>query len=391
MREQPTVHFGAGIDTYLKAQGSLAQAVNRNTILISSRVLGMNPRDQMLLLLHEIAHLRQLSQRGRDPNTALEAEAWEAAHAWMAGKPYRIRGRGQGPLNAIAIIQGGPKGHPHAPLWYRASPVEPIGNRSSISISDVALIEKISVAAILDVIIAAKGTTEVLVVSHGGGSGLAIPIMDGSSAGAQREIITAVSADHPGEEVGFGGTKIKTPVISDKDVADLARLKEPEVKALRTKMNQVRAMKLTHVAFRACNMGIKTETLDAFRGFFGARSVSAPKEFDTYGDFSPSIGGDLEGWAKALRKSGYHISVDGHVGFGTRNTDNPLTYRIVSRADSKDAFRAWVREHIVDRGWGPRGVIFHGMKALHTLGPNAPSVYFVRDAEFISRIVYFAG
>lgn len=391
MRRQTTIHFGAGIDIYLKAQGSLAQAVNRDTILLNSRVFRMNSCDQRLLLLHEIAHLQQLTKGGRDPISALEAEAWEAAHAWMAGKPYRIRGRGRGPLNAIAIIQGGPKGHPYAPPWYKASPVEPIGNRSSISVKDAAVIEKMSIAAILDVIIAAKGTTEIVIVSHGDGSGLAIPVMDGSSAGAQREIITAVSADHPGEEVGFGGTRVRTPVISDKDVADLTRLKQAEVKALRTKMNQVRAMKLTHVAFRACNMGIKTETLDAFRGFFGARSVSAPKEFDTYGDFSPSIGRDLDGWAKALRKSGYHISVDGHVGFGTRDTDNPLTYRIVSRADSKDAFRAWVREHIVDGGWGPRGVIFHGMKALHTLGPNAPSVYFVRDAEFISRLVYFAG
>jgi hypothetical protein len=387
----PIIQFGPSVDRYLETQGAVAQAVDRNNVLLSSNLFGMSPFKRRLIFLHELAHLEQLATPGNDPLRALEAEAWEAAQAWMEGRSYQIRGRARAPLNAIAIVQGGTKGHPHAPPWYKSSPVEPIGNKSTISVKDVTLLEKITLEAVLDQIIASKGTTEVVLVSHGSGSGLALPLRDGSTAGAEREVIFALSADRPGEDVGIDGTtKIKTPKISEKAVADLTRLAESQVTTLRTKMNQVRSMKLKHVAFRACNMGISPETMQAFRTFFGAASVSAPKEFDSYGKFSPSIGGDVEAWAKAKRKNAYQISIDDQVAFGTKNTENPLVYTIEARGASKDAFRAWVRKHIVDGGWGPDGVIFHGVKALHPLS-NSPSVYFVRDAEFISGIVHYAG
>lgn len=385
------LRFGQRVDTYLDTQGALAQAVDRNTFLVSSNVFGMNLPDRRLVLLHELAHLEQLAKPGNDPTRLLESEAWEAAHAWVAGRRYRIRGRARGRLNALAIIQGGPKGHPHAPIWYHTSPVEPIGNKSSVSVEDVTVLEKITLDSILDTIIASKKTTEVVLVSHGSGSGLAIPLLQGSTAGAERSVILVLSADRPGEEVGFDGTKMKTPTKSDKDVAELTRLAEQQVKALRAKMNQVRSMKLKHVAFRACSMGISKDSLQAFRNLFGAESVSAPKEFDSYGNFSPSIGGDVEAWAKAKRKDGYHISIDGQVAFGVKATDSPLVYTIVSRADSKDAFRAWVRTHIVDGGWGPKGVFYHGMMALHPASPTSPIIYFVRDADFVSRIVHYSG
>jgi hypothetical protein len=387
----PTIQFGPGVDKYLDTQGALAQAVDRNTLLVNSNVLGMSPFSRRLIFLHELAHLEQLATPGNDPIRALEAEAWEAAHAWMDGRCYRIRCRARTPLNAIAIVQGGAKGHPHAPLWYKSSPVEPIGNKSTVSVEDVTVLESITMEAVLDQIIASKGTTEVVLVSHGGGSGLALPLRNGSTAGAERAVILALSADRPGEEVSFDGTKLKTPTKSEKDVADLTRLGEPQVRTLRTKMNQVRSMKLKHVAFRACNMGISPDTLQAFRAFFGAASVSAPTEFDSYGKFSPSIGGDVEAWAKIKRKNGYHMSVDGQVAFGTKDTDSPLVYTIVASAASKDAFRAWVGKHIVEGGWGTNGLIYHGMKVRHGSSPTSPNVFFVRDTQFISSIVHYAG
>ena len=386
-----TIQFGPDIDKYLGTQGALAQAVDRNTLLVNSNVLGMSPFSRRLIFLHELAHLEQLATPGNDPIRALEAEAWEAAHAWMDGRCYRIRGRARAPLNAIAIVQGGAKGHPHAPLWYKSSPVEPIGNKSTVSVEDVTLLESITIEAVLDQIIASKGTTEVVLVSHGDGSGLALRLRNGSTAGAERAVILALSADRPGVEVSFDKTKLTTPTKSEKDVADLTRLGEPEVRTLRAKMNQVRSMKLKHVAFRACNMGISPDTLQAFRNFFGAASVSAPTEFDSYGKFSPSIGGDVEAWAKLKRKKGYHISVDGQVAFGTKDTDSPLVYTIVASAASEDAFRAWVRKHIVEGGWGIDGLIYHGMKVRHASTPTSPNVLFVRDTQFISSIVHYAG
>jgi hypothetical protein len=231
----------------------------------------------------------------------------------------------------------------------------------------------------------------VAIVSHGDGSGLAMPLMQGSTAGAEIRVITPLSADRSHVEVAEDGTRMNTPIIGDDAMTDLTRLGLRQVQSLRAKMNQIRQMKMKHVAFRACNMGIKVDTLKGFRSLFGAESVSAPTDFDSYGIFSPSIGGDLEAWAKSKRKAGYHISIDNQVAFGIKNTDTPIVYTIVARGNSKDDFRTWTKTHIVDGGWGPHGVVYHGMVALHPASPTAPIVYFIRDADFITRLVFNKG
>lgn len=385
------IQLGPCVDKYLEAEGALAQAVNRNTIRLSSKISKLSPFHQRLIFLHELAHLKQLASPGGDSVRALEAEAWEAAHAWMNGRYYRIRGRARTTLNAIAIIQGGAKGHPHAPIWYTKSPVEPIGNKSTLTVKEVAIQDPMSLSTVLDQMIAAKGEKEFVLVSHGDGNGLSLALQKGSTAGAEKVVIVALSADRPGKEVGFDGTEIATPTKSDEDVAILTRLSTPQVAALRAKMNLVRGMQLKHIAFRACNMGISLDTMEAFRNFFGAASISAPVEFDSYGKFAPIIGGNVEAWATARRKNGYHISIDGGVACGTKDTDSSLVYTILAAASSKDAFRAWVKKHILEGGWGPNGVIYHGVKVRHALSANSPSVYFVRDTEFIDGLVYFKG
>ena len=87
-----TIRTGSGIDSFLAMEGALAQAVNLNTLLISSEVLRMSPFQRTLVILHELAHTEQLARPGNDPVRALEEEAWEAAHAWMEGQCFRIRG-----------------------------------------------------------------------------------------------------------------------------------------------------------------------------------------------------------------------------------------------------------------------------------------------------------
>jgi hypothetical protein len=393
MRFHAAIRVGPAVDSYLQSQGALAQAVDRETVLASSSVLDMSSFDRRVILLHELAHVQQMATPGNDPVRALEAEAWEAAYAWLEGRPFRIRGRARAPLNAIAIIQGGAKGHPHAPAWYQASPVEPIGNKSTIKVEGTTLLESINLEAILDQIISSKAT-EVVIVCHGDGSGLAIPLRQGATVGAVKEAITILSADRRGEEEPelAGGAKTVTPARSDEDASVVTKLREPEVKTLRAKMNQVRGMKLKHVAFRACNMGISPrETMKTFRSFFGAASVSAPTEFDSYGRFSPSIGGDQEAWARSKKRDHFEVSVSGRVAFGTRDKANPVEYDIVANAASRDLFRAWVSEHVGDGAWGANGLVYHGVKVRHRASPTAPTVYFVRDIEFILSIVHYAG
>src|SRR5262249_7819464 len=98
------IRGGTHVDRYLSAEGALAQAVNANTIFIHSSLLRMSSSGQSLVLLHELAHLRQLASLGNDPVRVLEEEAWEAAYAWAAGRSYSVRGKAWTRLNALAII-----------------------------------------------------------------------------------------------------------------------------------------------------------------------------------------------------------------------------------------------------------------------------------------------
>lgn len=384
---QPTIRCGPDTDRYLESEGAIAQALDNSSIRISSKLLKLSPARQQLILLHELAHLHQLAAPGNDPVRALEAEAWDAAYAWIEGRSFTIRGKANSPLNAMAIIQGGKEGHPHAPIWYSRSPIEPIGDKSTITVKKVAIHEAITLETVLDQMLAAKGETEFVVVCHGSGAGLKLHLQRGSTAGAEKDVIFQLASDRPGKELAIDGSTSVTPTKTDEDLATLTRLSQTQVAALRAKMNQVRNLQLKHVAFRACNMGISPDTMEAFQKFFGAASVSAPVAFDSYGRFAPVIGVNVEAWAKAKRKSGFHVSIDGGVAAGTRDAGSALVYNILAASHTKEEFRAWVKNHIVDGGWGSTGVIYHGVKVLHTLSVNAPSVYFVRDQEFIDGLV----
>lgn len=380
-----SIQFGPRVDEYLVSEGAVAQAVDQGTILLSSSVFRMSAAERRVILLHELAHLRQLARPGNDPTGALEGEAWEAAYAWSAGRTYRVRGRGRKRLNAIAIIQGGERKHPSAPPWYSSNPVEPIGNKATITVKGVVVQEGMTIESIMDTIIDKKDK-EVVIVCHGIADGLLIPFIAGSKFFAVQEPVIRLASDHSGK---VGG--INLPVYSDKDVAH--QLSEDNVKRLRLKMNRVRALKLDHVAFRACDMGQSPDsTMSSFRELFGAKSVSAPKLLDSYGQFKPEIGKDIKAWAKARRKEGFRAWIDHGVGFGIKHVDT-INYKIRSVTPNNSTFAVWVRAHVADRPGGEPLVAYHAMedKKERVPNPEAPVIYFVRDDAFIANIVFYAG
>ncbi|WP_031500167.1 hypothetical protein [Bryobacter aggregatus] len=377
---------GPEIDATLQPKLALAQADDAETILIHSAALRL-PRSSLLrLLLHEAAHLEQLRRPGHNTVAELEAEAWEAASHWERGLPYRIQGRGRLPLFGLAIVQGGDKGHPFAPPWYASNPVEPISKSKQMNVKKVVLLEKMTLDSILDQIIAAKDR-EVLIVSHGDGNGLALPLREGASSGAERDLMVALAADRNRNITIEGGTTIRTPIRTNADLATLTRMTEAQVAALRAKRTQVQEIQLKHLAIRACNMGISKDTMEAFLEFFGAQSLSAPTLFDSYGHFSPAFVPDLDAWTKAKRKDFYHISIDAKVGFGVRETKNSLVYTIAAASTDKKAFEAWYRKHIVAGELPPSGVVYHAMKVVRPVSKTAPSVYFVQDQAFLNNLV----
>jgi len=382
------IQFGARVEEYLAAEGAVAQAIDQETILLSLSVFRMSADERRLILLHELAHLRQLANAGNDPTRALEEEAWEAAHAWSAGRSYRVRGRARGPLNATAIIQGGKRGHPSAPPWYSSNPVEPIGNKSTITVKKVVVQEDMAIESIMDAIIQEKDK-EVVIVCHGLASGLLIPFIAGSKFFAVHDPVIKLASDHAGT---VGG--INLPVYADNAVAN--QLSEADVKRLRLKMNQVRALKLEHVAFRACDMGQSPDgTMVSFKELFGPKSLSAPKLLDTYGTFKAEINERVEAWAKQKReREKFRVWIDRGVAFGVKLWAKDTTqFEIICRAPDNKTFAAWVMAHIADRPGTDNEVVFHGMmeKMESAADPNTPIEYFVRDAAFIANIVNIAG
>jgi len=379
-----TIRWGALIDGYLASEGAIAQAVDHRTILVGSAAFQMDSSCLRLLLLHELAHLYQLATPGNDPVPSLENEAWEAAHAWAAGNPYRIRGRARHPMNALAIIQGGERGHPSAPPWYRAGPVEPLGNKSHIVVSDVVVQRAMTLESIMDTIIE-RNQKEVVIVCHGSSEGLAIPFVLGSSVGAESANISRLSADR----VLKNREGMNTPITPDGGMS--RQISATRIKSLREKMNQVRGIGLDHLAFRNCDMGRSLDTLDAFRLLFGAKSLSAPRLKDSYGTFTPVINREIKPWVEARRKAGFRMWIDRGVAFGIRlaKTIAQTEYEIVCRAPDLDTFRAWVRAHVSDSLSDTLSVVYHGMEDRHVADSTAPAIYFIRDSEFVANIVFY--
>jgi hypothetical protein len=287
---------------------------------------------------------------------------------------------------AVAIIDK--KAHPSAAPWYKAAPVEPVGNKSTIKVDNVVEIENLTIEKILDKLIELKSPDEVVIVAHGSSEGLAIPLMHGASAGAEKASIRAIAQDHETEEDDGLGGRYKLPAMSVKRAASITTLSEANVTALRQKMSKVRARKLKHVAFRSCDMGASRETMGLFRMLFGAASVSAPDVYDSYGHFNPgNPEPKLAAWVKAQKNNNFYVIVEDKVAFGIR-WGRGISYQIVFAGETADAIKAWVKKHIRD-DYSSGGVVYHG-QAVTPGGPNAPGILFVRDAAFIGHIIYLA-
>lgn len=379
------LEIGPAVDRYLTEEGALAQAAGPDTIRISSRILHLPKAARQLVLAHECAHLEQLARPGDDPQRALEDEAWEAAAAWIQGRPYRIQGRGRGRLNAAAILDA--SAHPHAQAWYRLGQEEPIGNKSSIRVDTVHPIKGITFEAILDKMLELKGTTEFVIVSHGTKDGLMMPLLSGSKSGTDTATVGALAKDVERESQGPAGTA-RLPAISDENVAVLALLKDAQhVVRMRVKMNRIRALGPKHIAFRACNMGADNgDALKIFNQFFQAASVSAPKEDDSYGTFEPGTPlamPELKKWANQKRLERYMVSITDNVAIGTRQEQGTIRYFIVCKPATKDAMAPWVKKHIFD-GYKSGALVYHAI-----FRPTwDPQVNFVRDQEFKDAIVF---
>jgi hypothetical protein len=159
--------------------------------------------------------------------------------------------------------------------FLKANPVLP---PRGLKVDDVDVMSGKSFIDLLNGVIKTKATELVLVV-HGytDGSGLFMQLAPGAAtcSGANLRILNEL------ESSGKDAT--------DRQLANLGLDDQKAVKELIDLMHKVRAMNLSHVEWRSCDLGKQPGVLKQFRIFFGAALMGAPMTENIFGISTVSV------------------------------------------------------------------------------------------------------
>jgi hypothetical protein len=294
-------------------------------------------------------------------------------------------------MSADVIIDS--SAHPDADAWYRLRRAEPIGGGRSIGIGSTFPLTRYSLDSILDTVIdRVSGGSDLIIVGHGRETGLSAKLFQSSRDQRFRsEIATMLATDRASERDG-----LRLPPISVARAAEICMISEPQVTSLRAKMNQVRAKRLGHVAFRACLMGAWPDTLDPYREFFGCRSVSALDLRDTYGHFALArTEPRFDSWVDHRRRGrhAWHCYVYGEapdrVAVATRGGENDEhSYQLEAAAESDSGFRNWRGSNLTTGGFSSsHNVIYYHACFHRTPIGGSKRIIFVGDPDYESHVV----
>ncbi|NUT32091.1 MAG: hypothetical protein HOV79_03350 [Hamadaea sp.] len=243
------------------------------------------------------------------------------------------------PTNAIAIVLE----RGNLPVkYYGQVPVEPIPDGTVVTVTRAVSV-KANMISLLRYIATARPANVVL-VSHGEGSGISVTLTDKSQ--------TALVSPHLQTLVDNKG-KVSAQLAQELEIS------ERSLRALQDAAGRVRALHLGRVDFRSCTLGEFADTLELLRSFFGAGAVSAPKNLDEYGG-TPPIGPKTtaESWTK-WREDHPFGKVEGdppnRVGFETSNAVSALQY------ESKAGLRGWLGRNFPGHRYREGKVYYHGI------------------------------
>lgn len=174
-----------------------------------------------------------------------------------------------------------PEGQPEARAYYRMFPTESLGGGRSLTVETPVALPAMTASGLLGSIVEHCGAGQsIVVVDHGMALGPSMPL---TPALAKKKIylqhpVLDLFARHEAGEVSAG------------EVAAQLDLTSEEFGSFWTLVQQVREMKLAHVAIRACDVGRNVEVLNLLKRFFGCSRISAPKELDVFVTLKPDIG-----------------------------------------------------------------------------------------------------
>jgi hypothetical protein len=253
------------------------------------------------------------------------------------------------PAMAIAFIDS--KGQPSADWYYQVFNQEPVLPSDSITINSRVLLGAMTVQDLLTAIgtsIKESGQS-ILVVSHGTKEGPSIPLVSGSKAFLQTNVLELL-LQYEKQQVGAD------------EIAPRLYFSKAEFLNFWEQIQTVRKLKLGRVELRSCNTGSSTETLKSLKWFFGCLSCCAPISLDIFGPLVVGPPGPTA--VDTLLKKFPQAKITGtkpdrfglHVG---------LLNIFDSAAESQKAIADWLDTHLPARSVqvGTRFPV-HGIKAL---------------------------
>jgi len=225
-------------------------------------------------------------------------------------------------VEGIAFIDSG--AHPAAPGFYSMFPREPILPNGHFQVNSTVALKGMTVIELLTSILQHK-SKDILIVSHGTGGGLLIPLT--SKTGHTLDI-TAMDV--------FAG---KLPEFN-------LELGKHDIDALKDKVAQVKKMGLRLIVFRACHIGIAPDVLKKLKQFFNCSVVCGPTDLDGFGkiDVGPPTT-NPKTWEQWLQ---HHPGAV--VEFAPPNrfawTDSYPSLMSAAIVESDKAINDWVSKHL---------------------------------------------
>lgn len=323
----------------------LATALDRCTVRVDPVVRHASPNLRFLILAHELAHTVQLARHGNDPEEALEREAWEAAASVWAGRRFVIRGAASRPLDAKAFVAANMA--PAIP-YYQRFRQEPGTDRDVVVVDSVTQVESTAAGLFSTLRQGCRRGDTLLIVAHSSEHGVALRLVTGSQLGLNVDNVNRIMR-----------VVLQAPAARAAGMAELARdarLDPQAASSLVGDIAAVRALGLTAVHFRGCNLGAWEDTPRVFRELFGCSLVTGLNLRSAYAGMTPGV---MTGTPQArssrfnlvLRgRSSARTVVEGAAGqrFGYRYSLNLERHSLAFSqvvAESAQATEGWIRRH----------------------------------------------
>lgn len=233
------------------------------------------------------------------------------------------------------------KDQPRASQYYQTFPSEPVLPGGFLEVDVVVPIESVDVFKLLTAI-ANRSTKNVLIVSHGTGGGLAIPL-------------TSKTKKTLGEDETDVLNQYVDGSIKDKEAASRLELRPDDVLELKRAILNVRRLRIDRLVMRACIVGTFLESLRNLRLLFGAKIACAPRELEAFGRIDPGAPASASAFAEFVKSPS--VIVEG-------NAPNRFAWSVITmgdvkfeaKAESRSAVTDWISRHFPKgkyRGSGP--------------------------------------